>query len=293
VLALRLDVGTAACYHCFFDVVIDTTTSTTTSVNDNGSSSSSSSDMLYLRLVQHTLPPAIPLAAILHRHLGGVTAIGRLTDQRWKTTELLQKLRATANQLYHACHCWQVRKETYQYLERLAAKTKIVASPTLSKKKRRSPPSRNSSSSEVPVVQREVEPPLVASPQTYSVDHLECVGCNDTYKTIRFHLHHRLSGIAEAVEVTLQYATDLCRPRAHQPATVTIKIPTAATSAADVLPRGRNRTATNNTAEVVSDAEDNDEEDIHDEFIENAILSFRRLPIREAMQQVTDAMAEW
>lgn len=277
VLALRFDIGAAACYHCFFDVVVDTTVHDTEIINNDEKSA-----MLFLRLVQHTLPPSIPLAAIVQRHLGGVFEIGQVTaDQHWKTAELLQKLRAMANQIYHACHCLQVRKETYRYLEQLAAQCKpVTTSPT----KTKSPPRITSRSYREGLVQDAEEelqqlPPL----QTYSIDCLEGGGPDSSYKMIRFHLRHRLSGIAEAV-IALQYPTDLCRHCAHQPATVAVQIRRTGVAATNAR-----RCRTTTITDVVSDVEDED----HNEFIQNTMLSFRRLPIRQAMHQVTDAMAEW
>lgn len=348
VLALRFDVGggggtgtaSCACYHCFFDVAIDTTASkTTTNADATIAASSDNSDnniMLYLRLVQHTLPPAIPLAAILQRHLGGVAQVGTLSQllssetaaestttstsssSSWNTADLLQKLRATANLIYHASHCLQVRKETLEYLQNLAATTTISAAlqqqqqsnsplPSTSKKKRKSPRiSTNGSSSNstaatntnaseditLPAETAAAAAPLLIQKDHncyYSVDHVECTGGGSAaYTPIRFHLHHRLSGIARAV-ITLQYSTDLCRARAHQPVSVTVQLLTCAAAAAPAADAAASTAA---TASTKDDGNGGDDAEDHNDFIENAILAFRRLPIQEAMQQVTDAMAE-
>jgi hypothetical protein len=123
--------------------------------------------------------------------------------------------------------------------------------------------------------------------KSYSLHHLECTD-KSTYQAIRFHINHRLSSIADIL-IVLNYSTDLCRPKAHQPSSVKIKISKEVTP----FPQ-RTAPQRSNLEMVVSDVEDRDtDHNDHGEFIEKAVASFRRLPIRKAIEVVADAMAEY
>ena len=209
---------------------------------------------------------------------------------------LLDRLRGCANELYHACYCWTVRNETVQYLEGLAAGSNPERPST------ESPSSVGASS---------------ITPLDYSLDHLRLYTSSTTTHlstdnhhyvpkqqqqqqqqpsslssgnfTISFQLHHRLSGIA-VVAVTLQYPADLCRPRAHQPLQVTVRTGGR---------RAKRSTSNNNNNRYQrrhhhhhdsNDEQDDDDDEYYDEFVEGAVLSFRRFPIREALQEVVAAM---
>ena len=259
ILALRLDVM-SACYHCFFDVVLEQQQQPTNESDDKDNNNKKGGDTLYLRLVQHTLPAAIPLAAILQRHLGGVAEIGpleaeeasRSTSSSWPVQDLLQRLRACANQIYHACHCLAVRNETIEFLKSIAATSTAPTTATTTNHNNKSPsqPSAsllkkrsrhqlqgtsttnsleattNQETATTPSTQQQQSPPPPPEQQPhpvlpYTLDHLEC-NSSGIHTKISFHLHHRLSGIAVAA-VTLQYPADLCRQRAQQPVHVSIR----------------------------------------------------------------------
>lgn len=117
VLALRYDVALqdryVACYHTFFDLV----TVLDTKHNDN--SEDRNEELLYLRLVQHTLPPSVPLLAILERSKFGKMGycVGKL-DGEWDL-DIVQHLQSCAQQIYQACFCYCLRKHTFEYLESL------------------------------------------------------------------------------------------------------------------------------------------------------------------------------
>lgn len=223
VLATRLDVTVegryVACYHAFFDLV----------VNDDAGD-------LYLRLVQHTLPPSIPLAAIVEETLGGIARVGPLQNEaEWETDQLVEKLRKCSNQLHQACYCYALRKESFSFLQSSAT----------------------------------------YKSRSYIVKQLQPT---DTFKTIVFCLQ-LLSGMP-SLQVELIYK-DPMRP---QPTGVSVRSTTGPSSA--------NMNVTRNQAvsvDVVSDEEDGGLEDL----IDTATMAFRRLPMRKAIKEVTDAMLEW
>ena len=214
VLALRLDVaveGTfVACYHCFFDLCCNPAAE------------------LYLRLVQHTLPPSVPLGSILETTLGGVAVVGPLQEtSAWKTKELMERLRKCASELYQACYCFCARKQAVAFLRE-------------------------------------------KSSQVLELD------CTDTLGKISFQL--ATAGVS-SLQVTLGYKD----PLRVQPTNVSVKNLVAAST-----------TRKNPHAYLVGEISDDDDGDGHtDDLVENAIVSFRRLPIRKAVGEVLEAMAEW
>ena len=301
ILVIRLDVLSAS-YHCFFDVITLEKESSSNAVdsrnknkmNENVVTSAANSNgrQTCLRLVQHTLPSAIPLTAILQRQLGGLDDMAELAPvaSTADSPTLLDRLSGCANEFYHACYCWTVRNETVQYLEGLAAG---------------SSPERPSMESPLPVGASCI------TQLDYSLDHLRVyTSSTATHQsnnnhfasrqqqqqsslssgnfTISFQLHHRLSGIS-VVAVTLQYPADLCRPRAHQPLQVTVRTGgrRAKGSASIQYHRRRHR---QDRDDEHDDDDDDDDDEYYDEFVEGAVLSFRRCPIREALQEVVDAM---
>lgn len=117
-LVLRLDIPVqgryTACYHVFFDLVL---------LCEDDKNEGQEND-LYLRLIQHTLPNAIPLTSILQYTLGGFARVGPYQNEElWDTRELESKLRNCANQLYQACFCFETKKHAYQWLESLTQAT--------------------------------------------------------------------------------------------------------------------------------------------------------------------------
>jgi hypothetical protein len=276
---LRFDVG-KNCYLCIFDIVAVLDAALQPLADDSGLGSPESAKkntILYLRLIQHTLPASVPFQAILQRTTtlcnSDMIRLGpwhALTQEPHKTAietsllwskivekdEIVKQLRNMSLQIHHTCHCLLVRSETWEYLNSLLDATAT-------------------DNSEANIV------------KPYSLHHLECSD-KSTYQTIRFHINHRLSSIADIL-ISLNYSADLCRPKAHQPSSVKIKISKEVT----LFPH-RTTPHGSHVEMVVSDVEDRDMEHTdHDEFIENAVVSFRRLPIRKAIAAVAEAMAEY
>lgn len=211
VLALRLDVAVegifVACYHCFFDLCC--------CKDDN---------KLYLRLVQHTLPPSVPLGSILEKTLGGVALVGSLNESSWRTSKLMERLRTCANELYQACYCFCVRKQAVAFLQQAAVRA---------------------------------------------------LECTDTLGKISFEM---VVGVS-SLQVTLAYKD----PLRVQPTHVSVKNLVASTSSFR-NPR---------TYASVEISDDDDDSAVDDDLAENAIISFRRLPMRKAVEEVSEAMADW
>jgi hypothetical protein len=234
-LALRFDIAVegvfVACYHCFFDLVVRGT-----ATNDNDTSHGNvPEDRLHLRLVQHTLPPSVPLGSILQKTMGGVACVGPLdNDRQWKSKEFMDRLRKCANEIYQACYCYSVRKQAVAFLKSMVDDGK--------EEDRRGP---------------------------CMVQQLECT---ETLSKISFRL---LSGIS-SLYVALAYKD----PMRAQPTNVSAKnLAESSTSLS------RNRAY----AVEISD----DDAVVNDDLVDNAIVSFRRLPVRKAIQEVSDSMAEW
>jgi hypothetical protein len=317
-LMIRFDVGHRS-YHCIFDLVATSTVveddpsdavwtkhvSERTGPMDTNCSTSEKHDptIFYLRLVQNTLPAAIPITTIIQRtttvgsngmiRLGSLVSLSPIiiTDDdvtptssaiwsRVAEDELIMKqLRNMALQIYQACHCLQIRKEILDYLNEIAIP--VSTATTTNNIHVNMDPTEN-----VP----------------YSIHHLECQD-KSTWRSIQFRINHRLSSLAD-IMIVLHYSTDLCRPKAHQPTSVTIKI-SKENQSSFMVPLHHHRSRPHRTATtprsqyyfydtVVSDVDDIDRDHYdHSEFIENAILYFRRLPIQQAIQKVTDAMAEY
>jgi hypothetical protein len=233
-LALRFDIAVegvfVACYHCFFELVV-----CGTATNDNDTSHDNvREDRLHLRLVQHTLPPSVPLGSILQKTMGGVACVGPLdNDRQWKSKEFMDRLRKCANEIYQACYCYSVRKQAVAFLKSL------------------------------------VDDGKEASRRPCMVQQLECT---ETLSKISFQL---LSGIS-SLHVTLAYKD----PMRVQPNVSAKNLAESSTSLS------RNHRA---YAVEISD----DDAVVNDDLVDNAIVSFRRLPVRKAIQEVSDAMAEW
>jgi len=147
-LSIRFDIclgedgSYVACYHAFFDLITTTaitaTTATTSSSEkntkdcsqperDQASNDDSGDEMthanssnLYLRLVQHTIPSAIPTVALCEEHLGGsLFPLGDLQQtQNWKTDMWKERMRIWCRHIYRACWCWERRKQDWTVLER-------------------------------------------------------------------------------------------------------------------------------------------------------------------------------
>ena len=236
VLALRFDIemegAFVACYHCFFDlVVLD---------SDDALQDDDKKDMLHLRLIQHTLPSAIPLGTILDKTMGGVACIGPYNDDsQWATGDLKGRLRKCANEIYQACYCYSVRKQNAALLESLAT----------------------------------------AGDVSFFIENLKC---SDRLDKISFQLK-LVSGIS-SLEVTMSYKD----PMRAQPTHVVVQNLAASSTSMRV----QNRLY---AAEISDDDDDDDDDDSHvkDDLTENAIVSCRRLPIRQALREVSEAMAEW
>jgi hypothetical protein len=274
VLALRFDIlspGTGnytACYHAFFDLVVATTAATTSTSlgrkkhdktkqnkkktdNNDTDDDCDGSHGLYLRLVQHTLPPSIPLKTIVEETLGGIAIVGPLeTEDLWKTSELVTKLRKCSNQLHQACYCYTARKESYAFLQTLTTAHR-----------------RNDSD----------EQPRSCGTDVIVVEDLEPT---DTYSKIAFRLQ-LLSGMP-SLRVELTYK-DAMR---SQPTGVTVR--NASGSSSGFMDVSRNQAT---SVDVISD-EDEEAEGTED-LIDTATMAFRRLPMRQAVKEVTVAMLEW
>ena len=230
VLALRFDIemegAFVACYHCFFDLVV---------MEEDGEDKK---DMLHIRLIQHTLPSAIPLGTIIDKTMGGVACIGPYDDDsQWATGDLQKRLRQCANEIYEACYCYSGRKQTAVLLKSLASK------------------------------------------EESSSFFIEGLRCSDRLDKISFHLK-LVSGIS-SLSVTLCYKD----PMRAQPTHVVVQNLAASSPSMRV----QNRLY----AAEVSDDDDDSDSHVKDDLTENAIVSFRRLPIRQALQEVAEAMAEW
>ena len=273
VLALRFDIlspvqgNYTACYHAFFDLVVATTTTTSdpsslgrnkqdktkkkrkADNNDSDDDCDGSQD-LYLRLVQHTLPPSIPLKTIVAETLGGIAIVGPLeAEDLWKTSELITKLRKCSNQLHQACYCYTARKESYAFLQTL----------TTAHRRSESDEGRRSQDSVVIVVE-DLEP-------------------TDTFSKIAFRLQ-LLSGMP-SLRVELTYK-DAMR---SQPTGVTMRNASGSSSA--FMDVSRNQAS---SVDVISDEE---EAEGTEDLIDTATMAFRRLPMRQAVKEVTAAMLEW
>ena len=161
VLSIRFDIcveeegssSYVACYHAFFDLIVETNDSRTTdnninngngnninnnaSCSDDGDKSASSSNRgpgdktnntpsadppstLYLRLVQHTIPSAIPTLALCETILGGsLFPLGTLHQKEtWNSADLKERIRSWCRQIYQACWCWERRKQDWKCLEK-------------------------------------------------------------------------------------------------------------------------------------------------------------------------------
>jgi hypothetical protein len=146
----------------------------------------------------------------------------------------------------------------------------------------------------------------------YSIQQVQCAYVpqqSRTFKSIEFHIVHQLSSI-DHIQVTLHFTTDLCRPKAHQPTSVNVKI-ISPSNCMDIAPYRKykddvNKKQTSWSSSVlqhlegaVSDIDDdNNDDDLnneqnHYEFIESTIRSFRTLPIQKALLTVTNAMTEY
>jgi hypothetical protein len=272
VLALRFDIlspvqgNYTACYHAFFDLVVATTTTTTTTTkhdktkknkkkadnNDTDDDGDGSQD-LYLRLVQHTLPPSIPLKTIVAETLGGIAIVGPLeTEDLWKTSELITKLRKCSNQLHQACYCYTARKESYAFLQTLT---------TATAQSRNESDEQHRSHAPVVIVVEDLEP-------------------TDTFSKIAFRLQ-LLSGMP-SLRVELTYK-DAMR---SQPTGVTVR--NASGSSSGFMDVSRNQAT---SVDVISDEEE--EAEGTEDLIDTATMAFRRLPMRQAVKEVTAAMLEW
>jgi hypothetical protein len=270
VLALRFDIlspvqgNYTACYHAFFDLVVATTTTTTTITittttkkdkkktdNDNTDDDCDGSQDLYLRLVQHTLPPSIPLKTIVAETLGGIAIVGPLeTEDLWKTSELITKLRKCSNQLHQACYCYTARKESYAFLQTLTTAHR-----------RNENDERHRSRDTVVIDVEDLEP-------------------TDTFSKIAFRLQ-LLSGMP-SLRVELTYK-DAMR---SQPTGVTVR--NASGSSSGFMDVSRNQAT---SVDVISDEEEAAEGT--EDLIGTATMAFRRLPMRQAVKEVTAAMLEW
>jgi hypothetical protein len=240
VLALRFDIQVdgsfVACYHCFFDLVIYED-------NHDDREEEVKEDLLHMRLIQHTLPPSVPLASILEKTMGGVACIGPFNnDANWEYVELMDRLRKCANEIYQACYCFNTRKQTLSLLKSFDGRVMQGNAPT--------------------------------GQLSFKVDELTC---SDRLDKIAFKLE-LLSGIS-SLQVTLGYKDPMC----VQPTNVSVK-----NLAASSVPRGRNRFY----AVEVSD-DDDDNSNVRDDLIDSATVAFRRLPVRKALVEVAEAMAEW
>jgi hypothetical protein len=292
VLALRFDIlspaegNYTACYHAFFDLVVATTTTTTTTVptiatslgknkydktknnqkktdNNDGTDDDcgDGSQDLYLRLVQHTLPPSIPLKTIVQESLGGgIAMVGPLeTEEQWKTGEILTKLRKCSNQLHQACYCYTARKESYAFLQTFTATTAPEQRRNLSDERQ-----LHRSHDATVVVVEDLEP-------------------TDTYSKITFRLQ-LLSGMP-SLRVELTYK-DAMR---SQPTGVTVRNSKASGSGSSGFTDvSRNQVV---SIDVISDEEE--EAEGTEDLIDTATMAFRRLPMRQAVKEVTTAMLEW
>ena len=89
--------------------------------NSNGSDAS----ILYLRLVQHTIPSAIPVLTLCKTILGGfLFSLGDLHKKEdWKTDDLKERIRSWCRQIYRACWCWERRKQDWACLEKHQKRT--------------------------------------------------------------------------------------------------------------------------------------------------------------------------
>jgi hypothetical protein len=181
-------------------------------------------------------------------------------------------LRRAACQIYQSCYSWHVRKETFEYLQHLATATDLGVSRAAKKGK------FNTATFDDTAARSNDASYRIANVRGASI------GSKASYKTIRFQMRDLESSIAPAANVSLQYSADLCRPLAHQPVSATIQLVQPALE--KKVPRGRFLPG---VSDVVSDTE---EEVAHRDVIGSAQVMFLRLPIAEALQQVTNAMRD-
>ena len=276
VLALRFDVEVEGsfigCYHCFFDLVIYyEDDETMENDNENGQQKQQKNEqaMLHLRLIQHTLPPSVPLASILEKTMGGVACIGPYSNEnQWKTNALKERLQNCAKEIYQACYCYSVRKHTATILKSFAT--------TTTKEQNDSTKSCGNNKNDQDV--------------SFTIQELKC---SDRLDKLSFKLA-LVSGIS-TLQVILAYKD----PMRAQPTHVTVK--NLAESSALLL-SGRARNSFYAPEMMISDDDDDDNDNddnddrdgsVRDDLTENATVSFRRLSIRKALQEVSEAMAEW
>lgn len=318
---IRFDIGADHSYDCDFDMVQYKVEDEDDDNDDQHSSpgtSSTKAAQIFFHLVRHTLPSAIPTATIFQKAIrdcsyqattGNSTAacddskitalmipIGYSTSsillgQQQHTNDtsncgeqqsFMKQLQFITQQIYHSCHAYHMRCDIYEHLQRLVAKSGGA-----------------DYDSTLPYSIQQLQRTFV--PQQTLI-----------YKAIEFHILHQLSSI-DHIQVTLHYTSDLCRLKAHQPTSVQVKIISPSNHVDDVLYNNSNSIGDSkkhsspwstssllqNLEGTVSDVEDerNDIDDGHDqnqyEFIESAIRSFRTLPMKIAIQTVTDAMTEY
>ncbi len=322
---IRFDIGTDNSYECYFDLVQCIAESDDDNNNNDNNNYDDDDDQhsgtgsthaaqLFLRLVRHNLPSAIPITTIFQKAMrdcsyqvttGSSTAacddskmttlmipIGYSTSsillgQQQHTNDtsncpeqqsFMKQLQFITQQIYHSCHAYHMRCDIYELLQRLVAKSGGA-----------------DYNSTLPYSIQQLQRTYV--PQQTLI-----------YKAIEFHILHQLSSI-DHVQVTLHYTSDLCRLKAHQPTSVQVKVISPSNHMDDILYNNSNSNGDSkkhspwssssllqNLEGTVSDVEDerNDVDDGNDqnqyEFIESAIRSFRTLPIKTAIQTVTDAM---
>ena len=110
VLGIRLDIaveGRYAAKHFFFLDIVGNASS-----DDGGDDTDCD---LYLRLVQHTLPPGIPLKGIIQRHFGG--SMLPLRNQELTESDMAA-VRSMAGDIHDACYANAVRKEGVAFLKK-------------------------------------------------------------------------------------------------------------------------------------------------------------------------------
>ncbi|KAI2513749.1 hypothetical protein MHU86_532 [Fragilaria crotonensis] len=114
VLGIRLDIsieGRYAAKHFFFLDIVGTVS------GDDGEETDS---VLYLRLVQHTLPSGILLKGIIQRHFGGTMLP---LDNQVLTLADMATVRNLAGDIYDACYANAVRKEGVSFLKKYCDET--------------------------------------------------------------------------------------------------------------------------------------------------------------------------
>jgi hypothetical protein len=119
VLGIRLDIAIEGRYvakhFLFLDIV-----STVSWDDESGGcdTDETASHALYLRLVQHTLPPGVTLPTFIQRHFGGTML---LLPEHVLTKSAMAIVRTMVGDIYDACYAYAIRRQGVDFLKKYTA----------------------------------------------------------------------------------------------------------------------------------------------------------------------------